>query len=44
MFDYLIQSVPVLAFLFGYCVRIEVKLAEMNKDLCWIKKAIEDLK
>lgn len=43
MFDYIIKSLPVLAALIIYFVRLEVKLAVIKKDLCWIKKRLEQI-
>lgn len=43
MFDYIIKSLPVLAALIIYFVRLEVKLAVIKKDLCWIKKRLGEL-
>jgi len=40
MIDYILQILPVLAALFVYFVRLEVKLAAMQRDICWIKKGI----
>lgn len=40
MIDYLIQILPFLAALVIYFVRLEVKLATLQRDVCWIKKAI----
>ena len=38
MFDYLIQTAPFVGALVIYFVRLEVKLAVITRDLCWIKK------
>lgn len=40
MVDYLLHSLPVVAALVVYFVRVEVKLAVMQRDLCWIKESI----
>ncbi|MBA7495900.1 hypothetical protein ES702_06496 [subsurface metagenome] len=37
---YLIQLIPVLALLIVYFVRLEIRLAKMSRDICWIKKMI----
>jgi len=44
LFDYIIKSLPVLAALIFYFVRLEVKLAVIKKDLCWIKKRLAELR
>jgi len=40
LIDYFIKSLPILAALLVYFVRLEVKLAEIRTDLTWIKKFI----
>jgi len=44
MFDYFKASLPVLLLLVGYFVRLEVTIAVIKRDLCWIKKQLVDLK
>lgn len=43
MFDYIIKSLPVLLVLIVYFCRLEVRLALIKKDLCWIKKRLGEL-
>jgi len=43
MFDYIVKSLPILFVLIVYFVRLEVRLALMKKDLCWIKKRLGEL-
>lgn len=42
-FDHLIGGSIVFLPLFGYIVRLEIRLAKIKSDLCWIKKALEKL-
>ncbi|MBA7493990.1 hypothetical protein ES702_04556 [subsurface metagenome] len=44
MIDYLIKALPILAALIVYFVRLEVKLAVITRDLCWIKKRLQNLR
>jgi len=41
MIDYFFQALPVLAALLIYFVRLEIKLATIQRDICWIKKALD---
>lgn len=41
MIDYLLQSLPFVLVLVVYFVRLEVRLAKMSRDICWIKKVME---
>jgi len=43
MFDYILKTIPFLAALIIYFVRLEVKLACIKRDLCWIKKRLEQI-
>jgi len=43
MIDYLLKALPILAALILYFVRLEVTLAVIKKDLCWIKKRLEQI-
>lgn len=40
MIDYLLRSLPIVVALVIYFVRLEVKIATIQRDICWIKKAI----
>ena len=44
MLDYILKALPILAALIIYFVRLEVKLAVITRDLCWIKKRLQDLR
>lgn len=41
MIDYVLRSIPILIALIVYFVRLEVKLATIQRDMCWIKKRME---
>lgn len=41
MIDYLTIIGPVIIALIVYFVRLETRIAEILKDLCWIKKEME---
>lgn len=43
MLQYLLNVLPVLVALIAYFVRLEVKLAVIKRDLCWIKKRLEQI-
>lgn len=43
MFDYLLKMLPIFGALIFYFVRIEVVLAVIKRDLCWIKKRLEQI-
>lgn len=43
MFDYIEKLWPIFLAIVCYIVRIEVNMAKIIKDLCWIKKALENL-
>lgn len=40
MIDYILQSLPFVLALIIYFVRLEVCLAKILKDICWIKKEL----
>jgi len=42
-FDHLAGFSAVFIPLIGYIVRIEIRLAKIKNDLCWIKKTLEKL-
>jgi len=41
--DHIIGGCAVFAPLFAYIVRLEIRLAKIKNDLCWIKEALEKL-
>ena len=38
MLNYLTIITPIIIALIIYFVRLETRIAEIQKDLCWIKK------
>ena len=40
MIDYFTEIGPIIIALIIYFVRLETRIAEILKDLCWIKKEI----
>lgn len=43
MLDYIEKVWPILLTAVGYIVRLEVTMAKITRDLCWIKKKLQDL-
>jgi len=41
MIEDIIRLWPVLAGMAAYFVRLEVQLAKIKRDICWIKKILE---
>jgi len=41
MIEDIIRLWPILAALFVYFVRLEVQLAKIKTDICWIKQKLE---
>ncbi len=41
MIDYLLQSLPFVLALIIYFARLEIRLAKISTDICWIKKELE---
>lgn len=41
MIDYILQSLPFVLALIIYFARLEVRLAKMSKDICWIMKELK---
>ena len=44
MIDYLLQSIPLIIALFIWAVRLEIKIAKIQTNICWIKKEQEETK
>jgi len=42
-FEHFVGGAVVFVPLFGYIVRLEIRLAKIKSDLCWIKKTLEKL-
>lgn len=42
MLEYITAVGPVIIALIIYFVRLETRLTEIRKDLCWIKKELEN--
>lgn len=40
MIDYLFHSLPLVAALFVWAVRLEVKMARLQTDMTWLKKEL----
>ena len=40
MTDYLLKNLPAIVLIVVYFVRLEVKIAKIQQDICWIKKNI----
>lgn len=40
MLDYTLQVLPILILLIAYFIRLEIRLAKVTQDICWIKKYI----
>ena len=43
MLDYIFNAAPFAIALVVYFVRLEVKLARIAQDLCWIKKITREI-
>lgn len=43
LWNLLTAAIPIVLALLAYFVRVEVILAKINRDLCWIKKILEGL-
>lgn len=41
MIEDILRLWPILAALVAYFVRLEVQLAKIKTDICWIKKHLE---
>lgn len=40
MIDYILHAIPLAVALAIYFVRVEVRLATIQRDMCWIKKRL----
>lgn len=40
MLDYFFHSLPLVAALFIWAVRLEIKIARLQTDMTWIKKEL----
>lgn len=40
MLDYFYHSLPLVAALFIWAVRLEIKIAKIQNDICWLKKEL----
>jgi len=43
MIDYLFKTAPFVIAFIVYFIRLEVKLASISNDLCWIKKIVREI-
>jgi len=41
--DHVVGAFAIAVPVFAYFIRIEIRLAIIKKDLCWIKKLLEKL-
>jgi len=40
MLEYILHSLPLVAALVVWAVRLEIKIAKIQTDICWIKKEL----